>query len=214
MTHSHDRTLLASLGFADPDKREPLHDLACEYLSQTPQSERIARLVEPGVVSVESRTEVAILKGDGQYRTTIGFLDLRIDWVGKIKNGFVIVEVKINRVTVGEMIRQINLYREYAEQSGRSGTVALSSSLDASVFRQRLRDLGASRTPEESAGNSSKSSSMYVGSSCVVATAFDLDPGQIDTLQHENIRAIRLGEGFEKWFEERQKRSSSKVEQF
>ncbi len=28
-----DRTLLAQLGFADPDKGEPRHDLACRYLA-------------------------------------------------------------------------------------------------------------------------------------------------------------------------------------
>ena len=37
MTHAHDRTLLASLGFADPDKKDQMHDLACEYLSQPTQ---------------------------------------------------------------------------------------------------------------------------------------------------------------------------------
>jgi len=31
--HAHDRTMLARFGFADPDKREPLHDLACQYLA-------------------------------------------------------------------------------------------------------------------------------------------------------------------------------------
>lgn len=30
--HSHDRTLIASLGFADPDKKNPRHTLACQYL--------------------------------------------------------------------------------------------------------------------------------------------------------------------------------------
>lgn len=31
--YSHNRTLLASAGFADPDKKDPEHDLACRYLS-------------------------------------------------------------------------------------------------------------------------------------------------------------------------------------
>jgi hypothetical protein len=33
--HTHDRTLIASLGFNDPDKKNVLHDLACAYLTQT-----------------------------------------------------------------------------------------------------------------------------------------------------------------------------------
>lgn len=34
MAHSHDSTLLARFGFADPDRREPWHDVACQYLTQ------------------------------------------------------------------------------------------------------------------------------------------------------------------------------------
>ncbi len=33
MTHAHDRTLLARLGFDDPDKSEARHDSACFYLA-------------------------------------------------------------------------------------------------------------------------------------------------------------------------------------
>ncbi len=35
--HSHDRTLIAELGFKDPDKGEPEHDLACNYLASIPE---------------------------------------------------------------------------------------------------------------------------------------------------------------------------------
>lgn len=41
--HSSDRTLLASLGFADPDKKDRRHTLACQYLAQP---EVMARVVE------------------------------------------------------------------------------------------------------------------------------------------------------------------------
>lgn len=43
--HSHDRTLLARLGFQDPDKRNPLHDRACAYLGEPEQAARLTRLV-------------------------------------------------------------------------------------------------------------------------------------------------------------------------
>lgn len=33
MTYSHDKTILARLGFQDPDAKDPLHDLACEYMA-------------------------------------------------------------------------------------------------------------------------------------------------------------------------------------
>lgn len=48
--HAHDRTLLAKLGFADPDRGNPLHDLACRYLTQPEVHERVCHvlnLVDP-----------------------------------------------------------------------------------------------------------------------------------------------------------------------
>jgi hypothetical protein len=231
VAHSHDRTLLARLGFADPDKREPRHDLACQHLALPENHERLARMMAepmwaksagpgkrvdrvycPHVGGDVNRTfrfertferlaplapalEVLIGKGEDQYRTTVGFLDAVLPftfvevrrgefdgaWVaaehiearvpkynprdadGRVKvercdlpeehrtafpargvyvearvegNGFICsvplyrassraaseeeihksriaVEVKIGRVGVGEVLRQIGLYREH-----------------------------------------------------------------------------------------------------
>lgn len=96
--HSHDRTLLARLGFADSDKTNPEHDRACRYLSLPENREalfRVARVPmkgealeyvgnddaeEPTAVAWEAETdavcEFAISKGAGQYKTTIGFADV------------------------------------------------------------------------------------------------------------------------------------------
>lgn len=82
--HSHDRTLLSKLGFADPDKKDHRHDLACQYLAQ---GEIAMRLVDIATRKEEGRQQWAVLKtlpeyhiakGDGQYKTTIGFADLCI----------------------------------------------------------------------------------------------------------------------------------------
>jgi hypothetical protein len=83
--HSHDRTLLAGLGFADPDKREERHDYAVQYLSQPEVAQRLAQsitskarhFVPPAVTDIHP--EVHIAKGVGQYRSTIGFADLIYD---------------------------------------------------------------------------------------------------------------------------------------
>ena len=40
MTHTHDKTLLASMSFADPDKRNSLHDLACQYMAASENAMR------------------------------------------------------------------------------------------------------------------------------------------------------------------------------
>jgi hypothetical protein len=189
MTHSHDRTLLASLGFSDPDKREPLHDLACEYLTEPAQADRLARLVFPDEIipGTETHTEVVISKGEGQYRSMIGFLDVRIDWFSghPVKwqvRGSVFVEVKIQRVSVGDIIRQIKLYREYAH---------VVEARDASEARN-----GETR------------------SAWVLATRFPLDAGETQLLDSAGITHVRLLEGYEKWFQERLKRPAPKPEEF
>jgi hypothetical protein len=163
--HAHERTLLARLGFADPDRRDPLHDIACRYLAMPEVSLRVAKLLDleysnrthcfrPDYVyemksetsrylkEVRSVFEYEIDKGVGQYRTTIGFIDLlyRVELVLSFNNvqkrrcysqsspqpwephnDFVepdgeiaAIEVKSTEVPVSDVIRQINLYRSYS----------------------------------------------------------------------------------------------------
>ena len=49
--HSHDRTLLASMGFADPDRRERRHTLACQYLAEPETALRLWERVIPGATA-------------------------------------------------------------------------------------------------------------------------------------------------------------------
>lgn len=48
MAHTHDRTLLASLGFQDPDRGERRHTLACQYLSDPERGAVLLKLARPG----------------------------------------------------------------------------------------------------------------------------------------------------------------------
>lgn len=45
MSHSFDKTLLARLGFQDPDKKNPLHEIACHYLAEN--AGRLADYISP-----------------------------------------------------------------------------------------------------------------------------------------------------------------------
>lgn len=120
MAHSHDRTLLSSLGFSDPDKKDPTHDKVCRYLAYgCPVDLMIACGQTPRIT--RGKTEVMLTKGEGKYKTTIGFLDVVVRSYAKYGEDLchdahcapVVAEVKVNKVSVGDILRQMNLYREF-----------------------------------------------------------------------------------------------------
>jgi hypothetical protein len=163
--HAHERTLLARLGFADPDRRDPLHDIACRYLAKQPVYDRLTEMlatefprqdecradsgfesrfvVDTVIRGFRAKPEVEISKGSGQYRTTVGFVDVLLTAVLDIHQtnfpkrrisengnqepwppceGFtrvcsarVAIEVKTSPLPVGDIVRQINLYRSYSD---------------------------------------------------------------------------------------------------
>lgn len=167
--HAHDRTMLAGLGFADPDKKDPRHDWACQYLAEPERAAKLPEmLLKTGPVPWEAEFrlingvrefaraeksvsnfrvhraefERPVSKGEGQYKTTIGFIDVFLrfkgvetfsnylertwrsngggftdwekvpDWDREV-DFFLPAEIKISSCTVGDMLRQIRLYREY-----------------------------------------------------------------------------------------------------
>ena len=46
MAHSHQQTLLAKLGFSDPDHKDPRHTLACEYLCKPEVSRKVVSVLQ------------------------------------------------------------------------------------------------------------------------------------------------------------------------
>lgn len=153
MTHAHDRTLLAKMGFADPDKRNGLHDDLCAYLASKDASLTLVREVGKRInwfgkqacaheiltsaggrkwcsFEVECsrfknpavKLELALVKGHGQYATTVGFFDVYLEGIQALGDcpdhgerrlgGFdIVVEVKAGKVSPSDLLRQINLYR-------------------------------------------------------------------------------------------------------
>lgn len=130
MSHSHDQTLLQRMGFSDPDRRTPAHDKACVAIATDP--ERFIRRVRQrdAVTRINCHLEVPLQKGSGQYTTTIGFIDAVIEWRGPCQIGTafgsyetidgvtwgslsMLVEVKTTIDSIGNLLRQMNLYREY-----------------------------------------------------------------------------------------------------
>ncbi len=203
--HSHERTLLAKLGFADPDRKSDLHDVACRYLATPMVREKLLgisgvlqfehepsswsygceeeRSVESAVLNKHNATlELEIGKGEGQYRTTIGFVDVLItaeilhrhvevqrrekasrynrdsEWGEWKPHGNYVtssracccIEAKIGKTSVGDLLRQLNLYRRYL--------------LSETIF--------------------------------IVATYYELTAAEIDALEAAGIRHVLLGKAF------------------
>jgi hypothetical protein len=176
---AYDRTLLANLGFSDPDKKEDRHDLACQYLAENGAKvlelfllpERSSGIADGGRATYTESPwefsgfscEAPISKGEGQYKTTIGFLDLVVkatsiyqqsNWKGDThpQHVEIAVEVKIGRVQVGDILRQVRLYREY-----------------------------------------------HLAAGWLVATEFALSSGDIAVLKNEGIKHVLLGTRFFRW---------------
>lgn len=126
---SRQTTLLARLAFADPDKQLRKHDMACSFLCQPCVLEKIVGILDRrlnGTSNIQQaclQTDVVLSKGQQQYKQIIGFIDGVIEFPTihndsmqqKVINTKLYVEVKINPVTVGEILRQIKLYRTYIE---------------------------------------------------------------------------------------------------
>lgn len=129
MSHSKDKTLLAKLGFNDPDRAGKwawMHDRACAYLAETDALVRIVKSRDADgsvtVTNVRTSLEVPITKGEGQYRTTVGFADMLASAdcsivhprLGALRLRL-LIEVKTRQESVGEWLRQMRLYGEYAK---------------------------------------------------------------------------------------------------
>lgn len=117
--HSHDRTLLARLGFADPDKKDPRHDYACQYLALPENAERLVRMLAHDAARAKpAKLEHPIPSG----YTTVGFLDLVVPYTYIRKNSAggewerqsaLMGEIKAGKCSISELLRQMEFYRRH-----------------------------------------------------------------------------------------------------
>jgi hypothetical protein len=183
--HSHDRTLISKLGFGDADKSDNRHDLACQYLT----TEAAAVFDVKGKCT--GYLEQPLNKGTGKYKTTIGFVDVcGLVGTGKKERPFVI-EVKIKPVGVGDILRQVALYREYAP--------------NLECFRGRL-SFGYDDDDDDDDDEASKLFALWG-----LVADFDLSNSALKALESADIHFARLGPGFEKWLKQAGGKSSKKV---
>lgn len=192
---ARDRTQLAALGFADLDKKNNLHDLACQYLC----GESIQCVLQQQLLGDRPitwcKTEFPLSKGEAQYKTTIGFLDVlycvggpytprSCDW------GFLITEVKVTPpLALGDVLRQIHLYREYWPNLGFAREWNAQGYLGAgnlSTWRSRTQWL--------------------------LATTFPLLEDDVAFLHQDGLNHVYLGKKFQEWVAERRRRVETCVD--
>lgn len=181
--HSHDRTLIARLGFDDPDKRNPRHDLACRYLAEDKVASRLINKYFRRLGEEEdkpywptTRNEEPLTKGSGQYEVVIGFLDVwyHLDEEKEPSWDF-LIEVKCNSISSTEILRQIKFYRE--------------SIKNCPKFR-----FAYGRPPRSQAGESYD---------CwILVTDFEIMESEENMFLKEGIEVFRLGADFEAWLVE------------
>lgn len=203
--YSHERTMLAKLGFADPDRREPLHDLACRYLA-TPDAVRrliqclaIERGPEPHsenssdyervscsvwkVASHQCQRECEIAKGLGQYRTTIGFADLVVQ-----------LQVEQRHCDVRRRTRNV-----YDERGHRTWTPWQAINDEVWKFQETV-GIEAKVTPG-AISDVIRQVKLYRSYSgirrWVVATTFPLMRPELECLANEELQHVQLGSYFQ-----------------
>lgn len=150
-----DRTLLAHLGFADPDKKNPIHDLACRYVMENAMTVARMTLDDPfwTPCKVDVGHERVISRGGG---FVTGFVDvfLKTSWSAPSTlcdehflwgSSAAIVEVKIARVSIGDAIRQLNLYAVKMEREIVAEFQASISHANCSYCHQRHADRSVRR---------------------------------------------------------------------
>lgn len=197
-----ERTLIARLGFADADRKHPLHDIACQYLMQDTVSYALVRRFVPDETEWMGNPEAPyrkVLTDFGWYRQIpeysvktrngrlVGFADLVIPYRAQWKQVFrdgeerahwqpdkgnLLVEIKVSPCPVSEIIRQLKTYEQYLE--GESGLL------------YQTEDF------------------IYVA-----VTAFDLSVADVEMLRAAEICHLRLGQSFEDYA--RQRKDSTEV---
>jgi hypothetical protein len=220
LMHSHDRTLVARLGFDDQDKKDHRHSLACTYLASEYAAPKLFELcfakphewenvrcddlrpynvhirgidtvVQAGVET--TKYEWPISKGEGQYRTTIGFIDLRLTF-----------RCQISRRSASR--RPTNGHSPYSapsrthndqwgewnalpdESLSEKRTLCVEVKIGQVGADEILRQIGLYR--------------QYLDDPqvrFVAATLFDIEQYELEQLSNANIMWVKLASGFEEY---------------
>ena len=273
MTYTKDRTLLASLAFADKDKKEPLHDLAGQFLLQPEIAAQLMTLLNINTASttdiaeywqsvgniisakehcphkhkahtqvqcretvrceydatfIGGRLEVPLIKGSGQYRSMIGFVDGVLHYELAV----------ISRAVSSEKRCQFDHYRDDPSMASDGWIYSKRHTHPTTKTRENYRTYAIPfeiKIHRESVGNILRQIKLYeefialaddafTGRDLenarrahkdpdpplwVLAVAYDVTAAEQEAFAAEHIHCVRLGAGFDAFVAAQTKRNET-----
>jgi hypothetical protein len=196
MAHSHQRTLLARMGFGDPDLKLPEHDVACQYIAQpevaatifmrliAPQIHRVPYCSFDGkvehVINIQAvQSEVMLTKGASSYKSTVGFIDLTFLCTYRF-------QVEAEYVSLADRVPG------GARNSGQDRLV-VEVKITPETVASMLRQIAVYREFLPSA----LSGTVW----WILATKFPITTEDATQLAQANIHHVRLGKKFEEYYD-------------
>lgn len=192
--HSHNRTLIARLGFADPDKGDSRHDAACRYLATRAIHESVAtEVVGEGIPAVvRPAFEVP-------FKKNAGFIDLRLPYLKLYDHDDPEV------ILGGQLARYRDMDRDHYAPAAR---VLEGGAIEWSSYVLRWLNVEVKVSPVP-IGNILRQINFYrshVGGPWLLATLFPLSHGDHEVLRGADISHALLGDAFHRWMAEEQVR--------
>lgn len=196
MTHAHDKTYISSLGFDDPDKKDSVHDSACQYLTEKDNVLSLLKTFEFSgsefdynwvntylshkelKYKIKSIFELPINQESGTFKRTIGFIDiyLNLTWT----------------------LTKIEEYQKYENNKWQTST-RLKEYFSNVAIEVKIKRTGI--------GDIIRQIKFYKGyadrkidlRNFILATKFNITKREKEILLSENIYHIYLGETFDKY---------------
>ena len=211
---ARDRTLLQKIGFVDRDKGNPKHDLACLYLAEHREALRPYAFDDKREGPSEYELERHVTKGDGKYRTTIGFLDLSVmytagvDFVHPVRSAEHRCACECPQdhaydktcAYCKRVCPSVLFMKKHGSLRRTVGAVAVEVKIAPVSTGDLLRQLVLYREyasgPEYRSRNGYDLDAQYTW---IVALAYDIDVTSAKALANANVHVIRLGAKFERW---------------
>lgn len=239
---THERGLIDKL-IHDPDRQTSEHDLACQYLATpTVRAKLFQAVVAPKIeggrfrytvkeFNHNAQLERPLIKGDGQYRTLVGFVDVlfRFDIclhgvhpVDVVKQGAGITHDEWSRLEPS--VRQKHVacrecgyhplffgkehYHPFEYTKGETVSNDINHYVVAEV---KIKPCSTSDLLRQMALYREFSGLLFMNGyydperiSLVVATRFKISQGDANVLHNEGLKHIYLGDGFTQWLKQRE----------